>query len=204
MLEPKEAAETEIEIKKSRFIALAQRVSDAEEVRRRIKETRELHPGANHVVHAFVTSGGDIFGMSDDREPKGTAGRPVLEVVKGSGIDNLLVMVVRYFGGTKLGTGGLVKAYTEAAQAVIKVLPTRPLIESSNFRIVLSYDQYEPIKKELGPLLLEPPEEAFMEQVIVTGKIASKDVDAAAEVVREISAGRSTLEITDTDSDGPV
>lgn len=204
MLEPKGTAETEIEIKKSRFIALAQRVSDAEEVRRRIKETRELHPGANHVVHAFVTSGGDIFGMSDDREPKGTAGRPVLEVVKGSGIDNLLVMVVRYFGGTKLGTGGLVKAYTEAAQAVIKVLPTRPLIESSNFRIVLSYDQYEPIKKELGPLLLEPPEEAFMEQVIVTGKIASKDVDAAAEVVREISAGRSTLEILDKDSNGPV
>lgn len=149
MLEPKEAAEAEIEIKKSRFIALAQRVSGAEEVRRRIKETRELHPGANHVVHAFVTSGGDIFGMSDDREPKGTAGRPVLEVVRGSGIDNLLVMVVRYFGGTKLGTGGLVKAYTEAAQAVLKVLPTRPLIESISFRVVLSYDQYEPIKKSL-------------------------------------------------------
>lgn len=202
MLEPKEAAEAEIEIKKSRFIALAQRVSDAEEVRRRIKETRELHPGANHVVHAFVTSGGDIFGMSDDREPKGTAGRPVLEVVRGSGIDNLLVMVVRYFGGTKLGTGGLVKAYTEAAQAVLKVLPTRPLIESISFRVVLSYDQYEPIKKALGPLLLEPPEETFMEQVIVTGKIASKDADWAAEIVREISAGRSTLEILDKDSSG--
>jgi uncharacterized YigZ family protein len=193
MLEPVESASAELEIRKSRFIAIAERAGSAEEVRVLIKECRSAHPGASHVVHAFVSSGGDIFGMSDDREPKGTAGRPVLEVLKGSGIDNILVMVVRYFGGTKLGTGGLVKAYTGAAQAVLKVLKTRPLIKSCSIRLEISYDLYDQIRKELGRVLISPPQEDFGAMVSIAGHIPEEEFGNTAEAVREISSGRFEL-----------
>ena len=106
-----EIAETEIEIKKSRFISIAYPVSSLEEVKKRVLETRALHPSATHVVHsAVVGKSGTLYSSSDDREPKNTAGRPSLEVLKGSGITDICVCTVRYFGGTLLGTGGLVKA----------------------------------------------------------------------------------------------
>lgn len=197
MIEPAERAEAETEVKKSRFLAVAQRVEGAEEARAAVKECRSLHPSAHHVVHAFVTSGGDIFGMSDDREPKGTAGRPVLEVVKGSGIDNLLVMVVRYFGGTKLGTGGLVKAYTEAAQAVLKVLRTRPVVRSRSFRLEVSYDLYDPVSKELAKVLVSPPSEEFGELVTISGRIPEEVFEKTALAVQELSSGRFSMKKTD-------
>ncbi len=195
MLEPSERASAEIEIRKSRFIAIAERADSAEAVRELIKECRSAHPQANHVVHAFLTSGGDIFGMSDDREPRGTAGRPVLEVLKGSGIDNILIMVIRYFGGTKLGTGGLVKAYTGAAQAVLKVLKTRPLIRSCSICVEISYDLYDPIRKELGKVLISHPQEDFGAVVSISGLIPEEAFGETAEAVREISNGRHELKL---------
>lgn len=193
MLEPKSDAKASIEIKKSQFIAIAKRVHSAEEVRAEIKETRAHHAEAHHVVHAFVTSGGDIFGMSDDREPKGTAGRPVLEVVKGSGIDNLLIMVVRYFGGTKLGTGGLVKAYTASAQEVLKVLETQEIIQTCDIAFSISYDIYDQVKRELFELFIEGPCEKFEEQVTISGQIPEDQLEMVKGVVRELSSGRASF-----------
>jgi uncharacterized YigZ family protein len=193
MIEPKATASAEIVIKKSRFLATAAFTDSPEKVREEIKEMRLLHPEANHVVHAFVCSGGDIFGMSDDREPRGTAGRPVLEVVKGSGINNLLVMVVRYFGGTKLGTGGLVKAYTEAAQEVLKKLKTGPIITCCPVELELSYDLYEAVKKEMAGLFIKPPTETFEEHILITGIIDESTFEHAAEQLAELSSGRAIL-----------
>ena len=117
MLVPVERAEASIEVKKSKFIAIAIPTKTMEGVKEAVSEVRKEHPDANHVVHAAVIGkAGTMYSSSDDREPKNTAGRPALEVLKGSGVTDVTVAVVRYFGGTLLGTGGLVKAYGDSVK----------------------------------------------------------------------------------------
>jgi uncharacterized YigZ family protein len=108
----------EIIEKKSRFIANVYPVETEEEAAVRIEEAKKKYWDARHNCYAFVLgSNGEITRCSDDGEPSGTAGRPILEVLTGRGLKNVLVIVTRYFGGTLLGTGGLVRAYSQAAQA---------------------------------------------------------------------------------------
>lgn len=108
----------EIVEKKSRFIAQVFPVETEEEVLQILEETRKKYWDARHNCYAFVLgAGGEITRCSDDGEPSGTAGRPILEVLTGRGLRNVLVIVTRYFGGTLLGTGGLVRAYSQAVQA---------------------------------------------------------------------------------------
>lgn len=113
-----EGGSDEIVEKKSRFIANVFPVETEEEVTQIIESMRKKYWDARHNCYAFVLGdGGEITRCSDDGEPSGTAGRPILEVLTGRGLKNVLVVVTRYFGGTLLGTGGLVRAYSQAAQA---------------------------------------------------------------------------------------
>ena len=108
----------EVVEKKSRFIANVFSVKNVEEAESRIAAMQKKYWDARHNCYAFVI--GSDFGISrcsDNGEPSGTAGKPILEVIKGLGVTNVLIVVTRYFGGTLLGTGGLVRAYTQAAQA---------------------------------------------------------------------------------------
>ena len=195
MLVPKTEAEASKEIKKSKFIAIARPIVSPEDAKIKITETRTEYPDATHVVHAFVSGpSGDIFGMSDDREPRGTAGRPVLEVLKGSGITNVIVMVVRYFGGTKLGTGGLVKAYTEAAQKVLALLPVEKLVKKTDFRITLPYGIYDPVKKCLLERNAEISSEVFETEIRIEGTIPESTFDSARDEITSISNGKTVLE----------
>ena len=101
--------QTELVIKHSRFIAEVFPVENQAAARELLKEQKQKYFDSTHVVHAFVIGkNAEILGMSDDGEPSGTAGRPVLDVLKGSGCTNIILTVTRYFGGTLLGTGGLV------------------------------------------------------------------------------------------------
>ncbi|GAA4286651.1 IMPACT family protein [Georgenia daeguensis] len=117
---------TETEVRRSRFITLVRRADNEEEARAAVAESRSLYPDARHHCSAFVV---DVPGAnrversSDDGEPAGTAGMPMLEALRGSGLSNVVAVVVRYFGGTKLGTGGLVRAYSEAVQGALAVTP---------------------------------------------------------------------------------
>lgn len=191
MLIPKGRSLETIEIKKSRFISIGIYVSSAKEAKEIIKKTRKEYPDSSHVVHAFLSGpSADIFGFSDDREPSGTAGRPVLEVVKGSGITNIIVLVVRYFGGTKLGTGGLVKAYTEAAQKVLESLPVQELVTKVQFKIDLTYDLYDQIIKILNLHSAEFEEPVFDTMIHIFGKIPEQKLNDADEAVRDVSAGK--------------
>lgn len=194
MLIPKGRSTATIEIKKSKFISIAMCVSSAEEAKETVKETRKEYADSSHVVHAFLSGPtNDIFGFSDDREPSGTAGRPVLEVLKGSGIGNIIVLVIRYFGGTKLGTGGLVRAYTEAAQKVVRALPVEELVTKISFKIDLNYDLYDPIVKILKRHSAELEEPVFETQIHISGTIPEKNAVTADEEIRDISAGRVRL-----------
>ncbi len=107
----------EVEIKKSKFISDAFPVCSEEEASDCIIKCKKKYYDARHHCYAYVC--GDSVRCSDDGEPSGTAGKPILEVIRGSGIRDVLIVVTRYFGGTLLGTGGLVRAYTEAAQAAV-------------------------------------------------------------------------------------
>ncbi len=149
---PLETYIAETEVKKSRFIGIGQYIDSLDEVKGIISTLRKEHSGANHVVHAaIVGKSGDMVSYSDDKEPKNTAGRPVFEVVKGSNLTNILVCVIRYFGGTLLGTGGLVKAYTEAAQKVTQSIKSDELIETSTIEFTISYHSYDKVLKYLTP-----------------------------------------------------
>ena len=110
--------ETYLEVKRSHFLARAARTDSEEEARAFIASVRAAHPTARHHCSAFIVSvpgALPIERSSDDGEPSGTAGQPMLEVLRGTGLTNTTVVVTRYFGGTLLGTGGLVRAYSDAA-----------------------------------------------------------------------------------------
>lgn len=112
------AVEHELVIKKSRFLALVQPVADRTEAQAIVQALRNQHPGAAHVCWALLAGGQSA--AVDDGEPSGTAGRPMLDVLRHQDLEGVLATVVRYFGGVKLGAGGLVRAYTDAvAQALL-------------------------------------------------------------------------------------
>lgn len=105
------------------------------QAREKLHEVKQKYFDATHVVHAFsVGLKSETFGMSDDGEPSGTAGRPVLDVLKGSGITNILLTVTRYFGGTLLGTGGLVHAYSESAKKFFPFARRNLMLKNLHFR----------------------------------------------------------------------
>ena len=112
--------ESKIEIKKSKFIGLAYEVETVEEVKSIIASVQEKHKKARHTPYAFILS--NTAGKSDDKEPTNTAGLPIYNLLEMRGLKNILVIVVRYFGGTKLGAGNLLRAYLEAAKEAIKDL----------------------------------------------------------------------------------
>jgi len=192
---PGAPAEYEFTEKKSRFIALALPVSSPEEAREAVKALRKEHPASRHVVHAFVLGpAGEIQGMSDDGEPAGTAGKPVLEVLKGREITNLLVAVVRYFGGIKLGTGGLVRAYSQAARGVLEDLPVEEQILRREFRILCPYPLFDGMKKLVERCRGRLTEEEFTHQIRLEGVIPAAFREELEKGITDLSSGQVSVE----------
>lgn len=189
-----ERAEAEIIVKKSRFISIALPCKTMEDVKPLVKKIWEEHPEATHVVHAAVIGKeGKMFSMSDDREPKNTAGRPALEVLKGSGVTNIIICIVRYFGGTLLGTGGLVKAYGDSAKEVLKTIKTEPLIERCSFTMLISYEFYENIKRLLGDVEASNLAEEFSTGITIKGLLPEDNKSSFLERFTSLTMGRCQL-----------
>lgn len=192
-----ERAEAEIEVKKSRFISIAIPAESLDEVKSIVKSVWAIHPEATHVVHAAVVGkAGTMYSSSDDREPKNTAGRPALEVLKGSGITNICVCIVRYFGGTLLGTGGLVKAYGDSAKEVLKIVKTEELIERVSFKIILAYDNYTLIKRLLDEVKATSLSEDFATGITITGQIPLSEKEKLNGGVMDIGQGKIQISFT--------
>ena len=187
----KEERTVEIVVKKSRFIAIAKSCSSPTEVKLLVEETRAKYQGSSHVVHAAVM--GSQFSFSDDHEPKNTAGRPVLEVLKGSGITNIIVLVVRYFGGTLLGTGGLVKAYGDSAKAVLDGIKTEELVEKIGFTFEIGYDSYENIKRLLSSLEAVLSKEDFETSIILEGVLPKANFEKLKITVANMTCGKTIV-----------
>jgi uncharacterized YigZ family protein len=178
----------ETEVRKSRFIATAFPCSSFDDLKAVIAQTRKDNPGANHVVHAAVV--GTQFSQSDDHEPKNTAGRPALEVLKGSGLFNVGLTITRYFGGTLLGTGGLVKAYCEAAKAAVAGLPSEEYTERTGFCVTVGYELHESLIRVLNQLNAVDLKETFSDKVEVSGRIANASMEAMNQGLSNISNGQ--------------
>lgn len=135
---PQATARAEIDVKKSRFIALARHISDKESAMQWLAEVKANYPDARHHCWAYQFGNPNCAthaGMGDDGEPSGTAGKPILNVLQHKGIGDIMLIVVRYFGGIKLGAGGLTRAYGQAAQAVMEVLPIQTFIPMQSLSI---------------------------------------------------------------------
>jgi uncharacterized YigZ family protein len=135
--------------------------------------------------------------MSDAGEPSGTAGRPALAVVKGSGLGDVTVVIIRYFGGTKLGTGGLVRAYTEAAQLALAELSVTEKIERQLVQVTMPYAQYEQIKRLIEAHNGQVDDEAFAAEVTLYLTLAVDDLSDFESALAEATRGRVSVKIVE-------
>ncbi|HZB96717.1 MAG TPA: YigZ family protein [Herpetosiphonaceae bacterium] len=180
----------EIHVSNSRFIATAGYTPAVDDARAMIARVRAEFADASHNVFAYVVGYGAsvIAGMSDDGEPGGTAGRPALAVLRGSGLGDTCVVVTRYFGGTLLGTGGLVRAYGDAVKAVLAELPRTEKVAQTRLALLAPYALYEPVRllAEAHGAIIE--EQSFGVDVTMELAVAIDHVDALLEALREASA----------------
>lgn len=197
-------ARAEIRVVNSRFIADAAPAATVDEARAFIAAIRAEMPDATHHVYAYIIGHGatTTLGMSDDGEPPGTAGRPVMAVLKGSGLGDVALVVTRYFGGTLLGTGGLVRAYGDAAKAALAALPRVEKIERRTLELALPYAAYEQAKRLLAAHGGSVLEEAFAAEVTVRARLPLAEVEAFTRAIGELTAGQAQIAEKETRRQG--
>ena len=160
-----------------------------------IEEMKKKYWDARHNCSAFcIGSRGELTRCSDDGEPSGTAGRPMLEVLLGAGLRNVAVVVTRYFGGGLLGTGGLVRAYTQAVKEGIAACETGVMRPGIELRIQTDYNGIGKILYLLGQKGIEPLESEYGEKVMLRILLPREEEKAFREEVTEATAGRAVLE----------
>jgi uncharacterized YigZ family protein len=157
-----------------------------------IEQVKAEEPGYSHAVYAFAVGHGTsvTHGLSDAGEPSGTAGRPALAVVKGSGLGDVTVVIVRYFGGTKLGTGGLVKAYTETAQLALAALAITEKVERQSIEVTLPYHFYEPCQRLIAAHHGQVDHETFATAVTLQLTFTSDDLAAFQTALADATHGK--------------
>ncbi|MFW6368535.1 MAG: IMPACT family protein [Spirochaetota bacterium] len=194
--EPVSAGDYAFTEKKSRFIARLEPLREPAEVDLILERRRREFPDATHVVHAYACGFPRPVheGCSDDREPHGTAGRPVLESLGYARITNAAITVVRYFGGTRLGTGGLVRAYGGAARGAIDQAVLRACVERLEASISVPYELYEPVRRILQHTGTEVISETFRETVALQLSLEARKREELAERLRDVSSGGITLD----------
>lgn len=183
---------TEILVVNSRFYTSIGYTPSVDAAKAFISSIRAEMPDANHHVYAFRVGYGNsiIEGVSDDGEPTGTSGPPVLAVLRGRDIGDTVVVVTRFFGGTKLGTGGLVRAYTDAAQEGFRSLAVIRKIERTLLGLELPYPVFEQVKRLIAQHEGEVEEESFAEAVTILAKFPNDQTKPFSYAVSELTSGR--------------
>ncbi|MBE5877530.1 MAG: YigZ family protein [Lachnospiraceae bacterium] len=188
-------AEAEIVEKKSRFIATIRPVTTEEEAVAFIDEMKKKYYDARHNCSAFVIGEkGQLTRSSDDGEPSGTAGRPMLEVLLGSEIRNIAVVVTRYFGGVLLGTGGLVRAYTQAVKEALAECETARKHFGVKLQIKTDYNNVGKIQYLLGSKGIAIQDSVYAADVELTVIVPIEEYDALCKELIEATSARAGLE----------
>lgn len=191
----KNEATAEYEVKRSRFIGYVKPVLTVDEAEEFIREIRAKHYAARHNVYAYLLSGGTAK-YSDDGEPQGSAGLPVLECIKKAGLSDVCVVVTRYFGGILLGTGGLVRAYTQTAAAALEAAGVAVFQAYSELYFECSYSDYQRVLYELAGFGAIIDGAEYAESVKIRFAVKKADTDRVCETLLAVSAGRGRPEIT--------
>jgi len=184
----------------SRFIATLAPVFSLDEAQAFIKRIKKEFADASHNVPAYVIGGGNTVSefCSDDGEPSGTSGKPALAVLRGSGLGDVAVVITRYFGGTKLGTGGLVKAYTESTQMVVNTVERGQRVEVHVAMVAIPYTLLERVRLVVGRNGGEVLGEDFAEDVTLTLQLPVEAMDRFQSELQELSAGKLKAEVIES------
>lgn len=190
-----QGGEGEIIEKKSRFIATVRPVDKEQDATAFINEMKKKYWDARHNCSAFVIGkNNEIMRSSDDGEPSGTAGRPMLEVLTKSEIHNVAVVVTRYFGGVLLGTGGLIRAYTDATKEGLKVCEIGELAEGKNVRLEFGYNEVGKVQNYLRDNKIPEGETEYLEKVTMHLQVVLDKFDKLKADLTELSNGKIVIE----------
>lgn len=190
-----QGGEGEIIEKKSRFIATVRPVDNEQDATAFINEMKKKYWDARHNCSAFVIGkNNEIMRSSDDGEPSGTAGRPMLEVLTKSEIHNVAVVVTRYFGGVLLGTGGLIRAYTDATKEGLKVCEIGELAEGKNVRLEFGYNEVGKVQNYLRDNKIPEGETEYLEKVTMHLQVVLDKFDKLKADLTELSNGKIVIE----------
>ena len=184
-------AEARFEEKKSVFIGYACHVESEEEALSFVKEIKEKHKDATHNCYGYVMKGGILCRYSDDGEPQGTAGKPILDMLVKSGVDDVCVVVTRYFGGTLLGTGGLVHAYSLGAKMAVEAAGIVQFENYVVFKVTASYSDYQKISFELEKCDAIIDSTDYADNVTVQFAVKEANADLISKRITEISSGKN-------------
>jgi uncharacterized YigZ family protein len=197
---PAKQCRAEIEVLNSRFIATLAPVSSVQQAREFIARIREEYADASHNVPAYVIGYGSSITAHchDDGEPSGTAGRPALAVLSGSGLGDAAVVVTRYFGGTKLGTGGLVRAYGDAVREVLDVVQRAEKVLVHTVMLAVPYPAFERVRLLVSAHGGEVLDESFGADVTLTARFGITQYEGFEVSVQELSRGAWGAEIIET------
>ncbi len=185
------ALTAELEIRKSRFIAYAIPVADRDAAMGELRRLREMHPAATPVCWALLAGGQS--GMSDDGEPSGTAGRPILEVLRHHDLDGVLAAVVRYYGGVKLGAGGLVRAYTDAIARTLQDAPRIERIALASLAVEIGYADEARVRRWIEQENSALESSAYGMGVRLVIRMPVTTLDGARDALRDITQGRAVF-----------
>ena len=187
----KEEKESEIIINKSKFISIITKVEKVDEIKDKLKEIKKKYKGATHYCYAYIING--YQKCSDDKEPSGTAGLPILNILKTNELNYILCVVVRYFGGIKLGAGGLVRAYSSSVKEVINKCEFGNLTPGYNIIIDFEYENIKQIENILKDIQII---KAYDTRVIYEFNIEKDEYNKIKENLDKYSTLRKIEEIT--------
>lgn len=192
------SAETEIVIKKSRFLSFIKRTESEEDAKAFIADIKKEHKAATHNCSAYIVGKSALIQKADDDgEPQGTAGVPILEVLKKEELYNVSVVVTRYFGGIKLGTGGLIRAYSQGASSAVQAagkvieVPVVPLTVTLDYTFTSKFEHF------LGTTDVSIVSQEYTDKVSYLLHIKEKGVDAVVNTLKEITSNSFEYEAGD-------
>jgi uncharacterized YigZ family protein len=189
MITIKSSAETCLIIKRSKFIGLACRVKTESEAQETLELRRKQHYDATHNCYAYLLESG-AQRCSDDGEPSGTAGRPILDVIKKSGVSDVLLISTRYFGGILLGAGGLTRAYSQSASETLKEAEKSELLPFSVYKCVFPYGVWARAENILRGAGYAPGNIIYSDSVTAEINV-SGNADEFAELIRDLTLGQT-------------
>ncbi len=189
---PDEVFFNETVINKSRFLTYCKNVADVNEATDFLLGIKKKHYDATHNCYAYVV--GDVVKFSDDGEPSGTAGKPILNAIQQKGFSDTIVVVTRYFGGIKLGAGGLVRAYGGAANDILTLVPTCKAETVADISVVVSYSQLSVVNAVLGDTALRK-NNVFDAVVTVNATLRINDLQKTVTAIKDATNGQAVTNV---------